>query len=1742
MITPSGYSSLISLLLIWSFSSGLDHQPHDNPLKNYNPPHSSQVDTMVNYCTLIRAAFFYGQKSTENTPSLSENDVKYFNDNWKQVFNIEFYQTGITNREFSSVQRFKEGNRIPFPPSALYHKENPDSYLLFHLAKEVGKIKSKAYEQCPACVKESIDKINALLRGTSLHTQISRIWLGTSTLKKITSVQEITDFWLFLRCLTIDDRVDPKSRALLVSLPPVVRCPDTTVIKCKDEIKPKVTVGYRHCEIGGKVDTIGPQIVKGIDNCPGTVYRFKFVARDQCFKKDSAYQYFVIKNDPPDITCPHDTIIDCIEHLVIHKPGSSSSCNLGVKISHKKPVLVAGTHNCPYATYKMEYMISDSCGRKESCMQTITIQNDPPKITCPHDTIVECSKYIKKGNVKYTTSCKRWAEVTTSLPKLIKGKPDCDGTVYEMTYTVKDSCDRTASCTRKFTIKNKGPEIECPQYVEVLCFEDINVGQPKSIKVSCDLGYDLKISDPRLIIGKHNCTGAVYSVTFTVTDDCGRTDECEQLFTILQPEMLIQCPPNQKVRCVEDIKPSEAIIKIACKRNYKVATSKPVPIRGSGNCPDSEYGIVYTVSDDCGLVKTCTQIFTIDNPDPEIVCGAEVTVDCDQDLDMMKPVPVVSCDLNYEVTYTDPVLISGLEDCDGARYKMTFTVTDECGRTASCDQLFKIRIPPTEVICEGDKVVECEKDITPTSPKVTTYCDLKYQVDQQGPVLVKGKKDCPSAEYTITYTVTDECKRKVVCTQRFTIDNLPPTITCPPDRTVQCEEDIVDEDVLVATSCGDDGGTVLGPVLVSGIAGCPNAVYIITYTITDLCGRKAECDQRFTLSGDDLQVVCPHDTVISSKADIVPAEIYASTSCDVDADVDVSGPTLISGTDDQFGAVYEIIYTIVDACGQRETCKQRFTIIGIKDGCKELCDCTRELKNVSLDVLRSDDDRFNKDIAALIKKYGCKKLKEWAQKGVVELWNAWSASEILGSETGIASEIARRGNINQVMQNLENINKLIEVLEEAINGEPKKTMEKIAELMITDGVTYLTGSGTPALVFTSIKSLGQFAEYLNNEILIINLKTISNYAENDPCIFDPDHYLLKYAKIREIKSGDPTTWSDIHNTFRIAIYEYAQHRMSNTNLPPISEIWKSQQNMTLLRTATHSMLKEVCQYWCYKLTLKKNLNKLIQEQSLLLRFRDIMRYIDNYDCKDDEKPCTMPNAELVEINGRFECNCIQGYKWDPGKIRCIPFTDCSTMYNSVEVYQGDRYECDCPSGYEWNADKTSCILSVPDCNSYYPHSYAALNAQTNAYECYCLAGYEWNANRTECVLTVPDCELYYPHSYAVLNTQTNTYECHCNEGYEWNAGRTACVLTIPDCPSYYPNSYAVLNPQTNKYECYCLQGYEWNTARTECMLSVPDCPSYYPNSYAALNPQTNKYECYCLTGYVWNATKTECMLSVPDCNSFYPNTIAAWNAATNQYECNCIQGYEWNTTRTACVLSPPNCSLYYANSTAVWNPASNQYECNCLPGYIWNATRTACDLAVPDCSQYYANTIAAWNAATNQYECNCIQGFVWNANRTGCVSSTPDCNSYYPNTIAVWNAQTNQYECNCIQGYEWNATRTGCIVSTNRDNPPVNPEQQKTGDCNIAYRSGANEPEQYTIDVHRTSGSLVFNYDTETIKDRIHVYYGNAKIFDTGCVGATGSQTFALNGYTSVFTIIVDPLCDPTESNTSWSFTLGCPQ
>ena len=120
------------------------------------------------------------------------------------------------------------------------------------------------------------------------------------------------------------------------------------------------------------------------------------------------------------------------------------------------------------------------------------------------------------------------------------------------------------------------------------------------------------------------------------------------------------------------------------------------------------------------------------------------------------------------------------------------------------------------------------------------------------PALVSGTPNCDGAVYEIVYTATDECGRTASCTQTFTIDNNGPTITCPAPVTLGRISDYVSGVATVTTSCGLSSNVTIGsPVLVSG-NDCDGGVYEVTYTVTDACGRTAECQQQIFIQPSDL--------------------------------------------------------------------------------------------------------------------------------------------------------------------------------------------------------------------------------------------------------------------------------------------------------------------------------------------------------------------------------------------------------------------------------------------------------------------------------------------------------------------------------------------------------------------------------------------------------------------------------------------------------------------------------------------------------------------------------------------------------------------------------------------------------------------------------------------------------------------------------------------------------------------------
>ena len=129
-----------------------------------------------------------------------------------------------------------------------------------------------------------------------------------------------------------------------------------------------------------------------------------------------------------------------------------------------------------------------------------------------------------------------------------------------------------------------------------------------------------------------------------------------------------------------------------------------------------------------------------------------------------------------------PTLSNNQPNCSGSVYEVTFTVTDDCGRSESCVQRVFIENEGPAIECPADVTLSCINEYEEGIPTVTTSCDLGYTMDVSGPTLSNNQPNCLAA-HTKPLRATDDCGRSESCVQRVFIENEGPTIECPADVT-----------------------------------------------------------------------------------------------------------------------------------------------------------------------------------------------------------------------------------------------------------------------------------------------------------------------------------------------------------------------------------------------------------------------------------------------------------------------------------------------------------------------------------------------------------------------------------------------------------------------------------------------------------------------------------------------------------------------------------------------------------------------------------------------------------------------------------------------------------------------------------------------------------------------------------------------------------------------------------------------
>jgi len=213
--------------------------------------------------------------------------------------------------------------------------------------------------------------------------------------------------------------------------------------------------------------------------------------------------------------------------------------------------------------------------------------------------------------------------------------------------------------------------------------------------------------------------------------------------------------------------------------------------------------------DACGnLSKIVTQTITVlDTTAPSISCPPDVTVECPGDTSPASTGSATATDAcsAVTVTYTD-----SFEPACGNTgvITRTWTATDVCGNSSSCDQIITVvdTTPPVFEYCPSDYTREC------SSPQAEAPVLAFDNCDGEVPVTMTVESipgDCPQAGKVVrTWTATDACGNSSTCSQTITtVDTTPPIVAWPGDVNLTCAECDIDPantgEPEATDNCGD---------------------------------------------------------------------------------------------------------------------------------------------------------------------------------------------------------------------------------------------------------------------------------------------------------------------------------------------------------------------------------------------------------------------------------------------------------------------------------------------------------------------------------------------------------------------------------------------------------------------------------------------------------------------------------------------------------------------------------------------------------------------------------------------------------------------------------------------------------------------------------------------------------------------------------------------------------------------------
>ncbi len=426
-----------------------------------------------------------------------------------------------------------------------------------------------------------------------------------------------------------------------------------------------------------------------------------------------------------------------------------------------------------------------------------------------------------------------------------------------------------------------------------------------------------------------------YTVTLTVTDIAGNTDDCTVDIDVVDNNA--PTPVCQDITIQLDATGNVTILDTDIDGG---STDNGTIVSYSASqtlfdCTDlGANTVTLTVTDDGGNISTCDATVTVeDNIAPAATCQ-NITLQ----LDGTGNVSITAGDIDNGSTDNCTIASLSLDqtafDCShlGAN-TVTLTVEDQSGNTTTCTGTVTVEdneLP--QITCPSDITVSndggvCDAVVTYTTPVGTDNCSGVSTAMTAG--LASGST-FPLGMTLVTYEVTDSSGSSASCSFNVIVnDTEQPTVSCPSDITVNNDAGVCGATVIYTTPVGTDNCSGSVTTMTAGQASgtvFPVGTTIVTYQVADASGNTVSCSFNVTVNDTEDPVATCQDITVNlgggGSVTIVPTDVDngSADNCAITtSSIDVSIFTAV-GT-------YTVILTVGDAAGNTDNCTSTVTVI-----------------------------------------------------------------------------------------------------------------------------------------------------------------------------------------------------------------------------------------------------------------------------------------------------------------------------------------------------------------------------------------------------------------------------------------------------------------------------------------------------------------------------------------------------------------------------------------------------------------------------------------------------------------------------------------------------------------------------------------------------------------------------------------------------------------------------------------------